>query len=87
MNDRTGNDIAQYLAGLGTVPIEKIPEVGSKKGQVLVMGAITENGSAISSNGKLRIWVLRLVLPADQIVSPFFAFLAKTRPKPPFGIP
>jgi len=51
------------------------------------MGAITGNGNAISSNGKLRVWVLWLVLPADQNFSPFFAFLAKTRPKPPFGIP
>jgi hypothetical protein len=28
-----------------------------------------------------------LVLPANQNFSPFFAFLAKTRPKSPFGIP
>jgi hypothetical protein len=27
------------------------------------------------------------LLPVDQKVSPFFAFLAKTRPKPPFGNP
>jgi len=33
------------------VPIGKFPEVGSKKGQ-LVMGASTGNGTAISSNGK-----------------------------------
>jgi len=26
------------------------------------------------------------MLPADQNFSPFFAFLAKTHPKPPFGI-
>ena len=31
--------------------------------------------------------MLRLVLPADRNFSPFFAFLAKTRSKPPFGIP
>jgi hypothetical protein len=30
---------------------------------------------------------MRPVLPADQNFSPFFAFLAKTCPKPPFGIP
>jgi hypothetical protein len=27
------------------------------------------------------------VLAADENFSPFFAFIAKTRPKPPFGIP
>jgi hypothetical protein len=27
------------------------------------------------------------VLAADKNFSPFFAFIAKTRPKPPFGIP
>ncbi len=26
-------------------------------------------------------------LAADENFSPFFAFIAKTRPKPPFGIP
>ena len=30
---------------------------------------------------------LRPVLAADKNFSPFFAFLAKTHPKPPFGIP
>ena len=32
-------------------------------------------------------WALRPVLPAYQIFLPFLEFLAKTRPKPPFGIP
>ena len=30
---------------------------------------------------------LRLALPANENSSPFFALIAKTRPKPPFGIP
>jgi hypothetical protein len=30
---------------------------------------------------------MRPVLPADNKFSPCFAFLAKTRPKPPFGNP
>jgi hypothetical protein len=31
--------------------------------------------------------MLMPVLAADENFSPFFAFIAKTRPKPPFGIP
>jgi hypothetical protein len=30
---------------------------------------------------------LRPGLPADQNFLPFLSFIAKTRPKPPFGIP
>ena len=36
----------------------KISLSGIQKRTVPVMGAITGNGSAISSNGKLRVWVL-----------------------------
>jgi hypothetical protein len=36
------------------------------------MGAITGNGSAISSNGKLRVWVLRPFLAAYRNFLPFF---------------
>jgi hypothetical protein len=32
-------------------------------------------------------WRLRPILAADENFSLFFAFIAKTRPKPPFGIP
>jgi hypothetical protein len=39
---------------------------------VLVMGASTGNGTEISSNGKLRIWVLTYVFSAKKHTQTYF---------------
>jgi hypothetical protein len=65
---------------LGGCKAQGIPKGGF--GRVLARKA--KKGEKFSSAARIG---LRPVLAADKNFSPFFAFLAKTRPKPPFGIP
>ena len=48
------------------------------------MVVVVTNGIGL---GVFLCLAVRPALPADENFSPFFAFLAKTLPKPPFGIP
>jgi hypothetical protein len=63
----TGRD---FFVPAGTLIAVKLLS-GIKKKTVLVMGAITGNGSAISSNGKLRVWVLTYVPKFPTILLKF----------------
>ncbi len=54
-----------------------------KKGMIGDLAGVSET---IVRAGRAK-YHLRPILAADENFSPFFAFLAKTRPKPPFGIP